>query len=262
VSLGSFEKHVATWTTTKRTERAKKCVEDLTYSIQGVIELHAANKIIQYSDQLSGQLPESLAANAFNTFQNAMYSQEIIRLLALWDSADENAISIPTVVTLIDNDRVIEALRSATFDAHAQRDVRMLNPSDDPDIQKIVDEMIVEHQNEFAGRQAELAARTLKACIDEVGVIQARAKTTSIRNLRNHLAHSVSKTRREEKNTVPYSKFGYERELLELTVRLVEDLYCWVNGTSFDISGDCVEHAVKCADELWLNCRFDLERPS
>ena len=171
--------------------------------IQNVLELHAANKTIQYSGFLSDQIPRSQAANAFNTFQHAMYSQEIIRLLAVWDSAEEYAVSIPTVVALINNDDVVDALSSETFNAHANRGVRHLNPSDDPDIQGTIDEMSAKHQVEFAKKQADLTSKTLKACIGKVGEIQRRTKTTSIGNLRNHLAHSLSKTRKEVVGEIP-----------------------------------------------------------
>jgi len=256
-----YEDVVKKWPVIDRINAAKKCVEALTHRIQDVLELHAANKIIQYSRILSDQIPMSQAANAFNTFQHAMYSQEVVRLLAVWDRAAEYAVSIPTVVALIDNDDVVDALSLETFNAHAGQGVRHLNPSDDPEIQDAIDVEFAKHELEFAETQAELAMKTLKACIGKVGEIQKRTKTTSIRNLRDHLSHSLSKTRQEVKNEVPNTKYGDEKELLELTVRLIEDLYCWVNGTSFDIAGDCMEKASKCADELWLNCRFDIEKP-
>jgi len=257
-SRKGFSKTVSEWSVQVRITKAKECVEALTHRVQEVLKLHEANKIIQYSDQLSGQIPRSRAANAFKSFQNAMYRQEVIRLLAYWDTAAENAVSIPTAVVLIDDKDVVDALQSATYDAHANRGVRHLNPSDDPDIQQVIDRMAAEHKKEFATKQAALAAKTLKACVEKFGEIQSLQETTSIKNLRDHLAHSLTRTRRETQGNIPPAKFGDEGELLKKTMSLIEDLYCWVNGTSFDISGECADHARRCAEQLWLNCRFEI----
>ena len=67
-----------------------------------VLELHANNRFVVYSPVLAAQIPTSLAAHAFKVFQRGMHQIEIVRLCALWDSADPDKENIPTVIELID----------------------------------------------------------------------------------------------------------------------------------------------------------------
>src|SRR3979411_945048 len=75
-----------------------------------VVELHANNSFVVYSPTLVSQIPPSYAANAFNVFQRSMHQIEIVRLCAIWDSADPEKENIPTVVELIDDEKIIELL--------------------------------------------------------------------------------------------------------------------------------------------------------
>ena len=254
---------VKDWTAETRVAKAQDCVKQLTERVQRPISLHAANKIINYSSTLSEQIPRSYAGHAFQDFQNAMFRYEVMQILALWDKAAENSFSIPTVIELIDCDEVISILSKETFDAHANRGARNLNPSNDPKIQNEIDRLIRGHQERFATSQAELAEQTLKECIGEARELVNRETTTSIRNFRDHLSHSLWATYAESSASkrgasISNAKFGEERQLLDQTVRLVQDLYCWVNGVSFDLSGDISDRAERNARELWANCRFDI----
>src|SRR5713226_5345213 len=49
-----------------------------------VVELRANNAFVVRSDVLTSQIPQSLAANAFNVFQLSMHQIEIVRPCALW----------------------------------------------------------------------------------------------------------------------------------------------------------------------------------
>lgn len=253
-----FYNSVAGWPIDRRIQSARDCVRLLTDRIQSVIELHAANEIIQYSSKLSGQISKSRAAHAFTVFQDAQFNMEIIKLIALWDSPAENSVSIPTVVILIDDSEVLRALVGETFDSHTSRDVHQLNPSNDPEIQKAIEEISWAQQVEFAKSQSEKAAEALEACVTTVKATMEKERVTSVRNLRDLVSHSVTMTRRESNGPVKPMKYGDEKKLLTISIRLVEDLYLWVNGTSFDISGGCVEIARKQAGELWLNCEFSI----
>src|SRR5207344_1854080 len=50
------------------------------------------------------------AAHAFNVFQRSMYQIEIVRLCAIWDGVGLDKENIPTVVKLINDDKIIEML--------------------------------------------------------------------------------------------------------------------------------------------------------
>lgn len=253
-----FQDEISSWTTEKRIEFAQDRVNQLTYRIQDILELHAANEIIQYSNDLSVQIPRSLAAHAFTSFQDAQFKYEIIRLAALWERAQDNVVSIPVVIAAIDSTEVIENLVDATYDAHANTGYRHLNPHDDPAVQKQIDEMMAASQREFAKEQSGKAADILAKSIDSAKAVVRRQETTSLRNLRDYAAHSLTATRRDSKSKTPPMKYGEETELLDTTITLVENLYSWVNGTSFDISGDCFSQARRHARELWLNCTFSV----
>jgi HEPN superfamily AbiU2-like protein len=91
---------------------------------------------LTYTPTLSAQIPKSFAANAFNVFQLSMYHFEIVRLCALWDRAAERDIdkeSIPTVVELIADEKIIEELGEEIRALHANQPIAILNlPTDDP----------------------------------------------------------------------------------------------------------------------------------
>ena len=75
-----------------------------------LLELHANNAHVVHSPLLSSQIPQSFAANAFNVFRRSMHQFEIVRLCALWDSADIDKANIPTVIELIDDTVIIDTL--------------------------------------------------------------------------------------------------------------------------------------------------------
>ena len=245
-----------------RIDRARGCIKELTYRVQIVLELHAANEILQYTDTLSGQIPPSYAAVAHDIFRDAMFHQEIIRLLALWDKPETNAISVPLAAALINDAAVIDLICKDIFSAHEGRGVRVLNPSEDPDIQKAIEEAIRDSQQQFAKRQSEKAASALAASIQAVEDLKVGALAEGLKNLRDRVAHSVTNTRQELAGKTTRAKYGQEKEVLLKTVSVIEDLYCWVNGTSFDIRGDCLELARKHAKEFWTNLRFVGGEPS
>ena len=74
--------------TSERIAAAKQKTARVVDHLQYLLELHENNAIVVYSPTLSAQIPRSHAANAFNVFQRAMHQFEIVRLCALWDSAD------------------------------------------------------------------------------------------------------------------------------------------------------------------------------
>ncbi len=126
----SFEK----LTLPERVKTAKEKTERVVDHLLYLLALHENNAIVLYSPTLSSQIPTSYAANAFNVFQRALHQFEILRLCALWDRAELDKESIPTIIELIDHNDVIESLVQETA-SHWNGDVgSILNPSDDPDL--------------------------------------------------------------------------------------------------------------------------------
>src|SRR5262249_27504083 len=94
---------------------AKKKTDRVVDHLLYLLELHENNSIILYSPTLSSQIPVSYAANAFNAFRRGLHQFELVRLCALWDSADPYKENIPTIIELIDQPDVIEALAQETL---------------------------------------------------------------------------------------------------------------------------------------------------
>ncbi len=245
--------------TEDRISEAKICIKKLTYSVGEVLEMHESNQIVVYSDILSSQIPSSFAGHSFKHFQAAMHRYEIVRLLALWDRAEENVYSIPKAVMLIDDKEVQEALKKLVYETHANATAfrvsqREYSDEDKAEFDKIIKDTQIERGIEQAGK-TELG---LIGTIKEVEKTIASDKLESIRNVRDHISHSLEKTRREISVDIVPMKFGDEKSLLTDTIKYIEDLYCFVNGTSFSIEDEGRENAKQNAEELWKNCKFSI----
>jgi hypothetical protein len=237
-------------------EKTRRVVDHLLYAL----ELHENNAIVLYSSTLSSQIPTSSAANAFNVFQRGLHQFEIVRLCALWDRSELNKENIPTVIELIDNADVIEKLAQETIAHWSGIGGRILNSSDDPDIQALEAQALQRSNEQFGAEQAQTARDELRKAIDNARSILDSSSYISIMNLRDkHLAHSLSQTRREQKvGPLPPMKYGDERDLLNATLPIVEALYCWVNGTSFSFV-DSRKIDQKNARALWEACTFNIK---
>lgn len=247
-------------TTAERIESAKAKMKRVVDHFCALLEIHENNAIVLYSPTLSSQIPNSHAANAFNVFQRGLHQLEIIRLCALWDTPDPDKECIPTVIELIDHPDVLASLAEETRSHWATIPTAMLNPSDDPEIERAAAEAVRRGNEQFGDEQAAKAKHHLDEAIQAARAIIASDKLKALRNLRDkHLAHSLSITRAEKAGPVDQAKYGHERDVLEETCAIVEKLYCWVNGTSFSVK-DSREIDRKNAHALWGGCRFDVLR--
>src|SRR3954467_12638559 len=66
--------------------------------ITNLMQTHANNEIILFTDTLSSQVGKSYAAHAFKDFQGVMYFGEIARVIALWDELNLEKCSFPTII--------------------------------------------------------------------------------------------------------------------------------------------------------------------
>ncbi len=252
-----FEDQVASFSPLDRIEKAKTCIEALTYRAMDVIEVNENNKILAFSDRVSAKIASVGAQRAFFAVRDGLLRYEVIKLLSLWDHASENAISIPTAVLLIDSDSVIADLQSEHFSAHSSRAVRRLGQREDEETEAMIAKMLSENQLEFAARQAEKVRLRLGVAIEKSKEIADEASLGPIRNLRDHLAHSLERTRREERASIPRVKYYEIGDLFDGTIQLIEELYLWVNGVSFDIAKDIRDRAREDAEDLWAEIRFN-----
>jgi hypothetical protein len=246
--------------TAERIELAKAKMRRVLDHFLYVVELHANNSFIIYSPILASQIPSSFAANAFNVFQRSMHQIEIVRLCAIWDSADADKENIPTVIELIDSEEIIEALAAETRSHWTNIGGHLLNSCEDSEIAAIEQDALEQSNAQFGDEQALQAKTELIQAIQDSRAILSSQQLASLMNLRDkHLAHSLTKTRREKRAPVAPMKFGDETELLNASIPIVERLYCWVNGTSFSVL-DSQEIDQKNAEALWNECKFNILR--
>jgi hypothetical protein len=182
-----------------RIELAKDKMPRVLDHLLYLLELHANNAHVVYSALLSSQIPQSFGANAFNIFRRSMHQFEIVRLCALWDSADPAKENIPTVIELIDDPTIINMLADETRSHWANEAMTLLNPSVEPTLNAAERNAVRQSELAFADDQAERARSELMRAIAQARVISGSPRLGSIMNIRDkHLAHSLEKTRREK----------------------------------------------------------------
>jgi len=225
-----------------------------------LLDIHENNAIVLFSDVLSKQIPKSYAANAFNSFREAMHQIEVVRLCALWDAAHLDHESIPTVIELIDDDDVIAVLAQEECARHKGASTPLDDGQFKDDAEKkAVAAAIEEKQNEFADERKAQAMVELKAIIKEARDLRKSERLKSLRNLRDkHLAHYLVESRAEKAGAVIESaRYGDERIVLETSLKVIETLYCWVNGVGISFEQSRAIDR-KCAEALWNACKFSI----
>jgi hypothetical protein len=220
-----------------------------------VIELHSNNAFIVYSRILAKQITLSHAAAAFQVFRQGMHQIEIVRLCALWDSADPDKENIATVIELIDDDAIIDMLADETRGYWAGQG-NSFDPSDDPDTAEAL--KLINKQ--FGDQQAAKAKTELRQSITDVRNILGHKLLHSVMNLRDKsLAHSLTQTRREKRGPIESMRYGDETLLIQASIPIIERLFTWVNGKSFSIA-DSQEIDQNNAEALWSGCTFTPRR--
>src|SRR5436190_16901873 len=245
----------------ERIELAKARIERVLDHLLYVIELHANNEFVVYSNALSSQIPRSFAANAFLVFQRSMYQVEVVRPCALWDRAELPRENIPTVMELIDDDEIIETLGDDNLRHWPGGNMSTVTPSDDPEIAEVERQSLVEGERQFGRQQAANAKADLRKAIADGREIIGSARLTSVMNMRNkHLAHSLTVTVEEKRHgPVQPMKVGDETTLLNASIPIVERLYRCITGKGFMMDNSQeIDH--RNAAALWNGCKFDVLR--
>jgi AbiU2 len=244
--------------TSARIQAAKDKTERLVGHLQYLLALHENNAIIAYSNKLSSQIPMYYAANAFNVFQRSIHQFEIVRLCALWDRAGDEKENIPTIIKLIDDSAVIEALAQKAYTRLSTSGPALGSSSEDPATKAAEDKMIQELNEKRATEQANKAREQLPKTIADARTVLDSERLREIMNLRDkHIAHSLSQTHREKKSPVAPMKYGDERKVLEETLPIVQALYSWVNGIGFSFE-ESRKIEREYAQSLWNACTFKI----
>ena len=190
----------------ERIELAKAKMERVLDHFLYVVELHANNSFVVYSGTLASQIQQSFAANAFAVFQRSMHQIEIVRLCAIWDSADPDKENIPTVVELIDDDDMVDALADENRGHWGEIEGNIfIDHSDDPEIAEVVRQAVRRSNREVGDERAAKAKSELKEAIADARAIRKSTRLASVMNIRDkHLAHSLTTT--GERNVDRFSR--------------------------------------------------------
>ncbi|MEY9643929.1 hypothetical protein ABIF07_000207 [Bradyrhizobium elkanii] len=244
-----------TWDVNKRITEAKRLTERLVDHAHYLLDIRENNAIVVYSDQLSKQIPRSYAANAFNVFREAMHQIEMVRLCALWDQAHIDKEAIMTVVELVDDDKVIEALAE---NARAQY-ISLPEPIGGQKIDDATLELLKAVNKKRGEEHAANAVVGLRKAIADARAIKSSEGLKSIKNLRDkHVAHYLTQSNAERSgDIIAPMKVGGEKPILEGSLTIIELLYSWVNGVGISFA-ESRKIDKKCADELWSSCKFEI----
>jgi hypothetical protein len=246
----------------ERISSAKRIVERVVDHALYVLELHENNAIVLYFPTLSSQIPTSHAANASIVFRNGLHQFEIVRLCALWDSADLQKENIPLLIELIDHPDVAETIAEEALAYRANQPVgHILNAPEDAELHEFVVETLRLDNIEQGEQDAKRVRDDLRQAICDSRAILASPKHESIMNIRDkYLAHSLTETRRERKTgTIAPMKYGDERDILNATLPIVEKLLRGVAGKGIDFENSRRIDRDN-AQALWGACTFKIER--
>lgn len=208
-----------------------------------VVHLHANNQLIQYTDVLSRQIPRSFAGNAYRLFTGELMRAELMRLCALWDSPSADRNSLPTIVSLLDDD-VLQLIQTQAIGLRKSN--RQLSADhDDPQLMSWVEDMSDRFAQEDA-RDAVAAAREGMQLVHEACSSDA---LSSIRDYRDiYLAHLLD-PRAKRRPDLP-AKYGDETKLLKVTRKALDLLNLGVRGSSY-LWDDTDIYAERNAKALW-----------
>jgi len=244
--------------TDKRVETAKKVADKLIDLTVNVIKIHESNRLLIYSDQITKQIPRSLAVHTFKLLQQSQFRMEVLSLYALWDKPSSDRFSIPTLISLVKNADVIDFLNNE------QKEYWMAPPIngwgieiDDPLARKNIEDQIRASEEAFADRQIEKMDRRRRKAIELVLKSDDCLKIKTIRDFRNrYIAHALDFDDGGDPQS-PSIKPGDETWLLEKTIKIVDWLYLAVCGTSFawDQSRKIAKDR---AEKFWNGVKIDV----
>jgi hypothetical protein len=235
---------------------AQAKVKTIIETLRTLQQLRANNEFILYSDRLRKQVGTSYAANAFNIMGAVLYEGELIKICSLWDPArheqearDRN--SIPAVAWLITPNDVVETLRVERVKDRMKVDI---NPPEGP---------MFEWQRELALKRAEAegakVGQVYQATQSKIAEAVKSELLIGMRNFRDkHIAHSLVQTKLEKaKGEVDLPKYGHEKELLDLSIDIANDLYFVACDASYlwDISWNISN---RYAASLLSKCDFNI----
>ncbi len=210
---------------------SKTALQSIQGALRLTIDLHEQSKITLLSSDITDQLGETYATNAFVRCRQAMFEYSLVRLCALWDKPTKQPpaeLTLPAARWLVDDPEVITLIK-LDFEPHERR----LGT-------KIWCEL------KFR-RILERTDRILRSDLLE-----------RVRNYRSkYLAHNLTATNLERSKAaaLPLPKYLDVTNLLSCTIHIARQLDANVTGTSYQY-GIYIEQSRICAQAFWLGPKF------
>lgn len=245
----------------ERLIRAQEKTDALWQHIVALLQTHANNRVVNYTDRLLAQTGKSLATHALNDMRRAVMATELMRLCALWDKPSLDRCSIPTILALVNRPEILrphirELLRTRWRDSF---NARWLGPAD------LNDEFLIQVRRGMAVRSVRQRTASIRMLLRHgIGLGNAAARSGRLRRMRGYrdqvLAHNL--------DTVPLNeaagptrrfRYGDERRLLATTRRVAEALSLLLNRTHVDYD-ESLKLATRNAGYLWDGCTINALR--
>lgn len=250
-------KKIAGMSPAERVSLAEKKASELWRFIGSLAQTHGNNQIVNATNRLSSQIGRSYAGHAFFDFQQAILYMELAKLTALWDRPDLGKFSIPTVIALIDEPKVLRILyRRRLFERLELERVFRRNHREE-----FAFEELQQHCHVIRVGAIEAARRSYRKQL-RIGMGVGRAvmeskRLLSIRDFRDrYIAHNLDA---DDPGIAarPYTapKFGQERRLLMTTCRVTDALNGVIRGAGFQFES-LLGDGKRNAGYLWDGCRF------
>lgn len=246
----------------ERIQRAQTLTQKLVDHVVSLLASAENNAVVLYTDRLSGQIPRSFAANAFNELQRSMHFYFLVRLSAVWDKQSPDRESLPTLASLVDKPSIREHFAKTAYNYNANMaEPRDLNPSTDPEEVRTRSEYWERERERRALKAKAEVERWLAFAIRMIARADRSCVSVGLRPFRDgYIAHNLDSGVANQGRPIKL-RYGDEAKLLRITIRIVDRLHLALNRTGFAWDS-AVEQARRNSDELWSRCSFGLSEPS
>jgi hypothetical protein len=253
-----FQRWMGKLSADERIRQAKDRADKLVGHTATLFLMHEANALVVYSPKLSGQIPRSHAAHAFNQFQRSMHLFEIIRLCALWDPPGTDRESIPTIVELFNEPALVDQIARDRHDRYANQEPADLGS--DPEFAAAYRETWKADRIAAAQEAEQRLRQRLGFVAEKAAKIATSPRLKAIRDFRDaYIAHNLTLPEPDmaSEENVSRVRYGDETALLKNTVAVANALHSGLNDTSFAWD-ESRQMARRNAAALWENCAFNV----
>ena len=238
----------------ERLALAKARADKLVHHTASLFLMHESNAVVVYSQKLSEQIPRSYAAHAFNQFQRSMQLFEIVRLCAMWDGPGNDRESIPTIIALFNEPKLIDQLVAEAHAFHANE-----LPPDTVDRESASKWWRGDRQA-FADQVAATIRDKLAFAVSKAEEVLEAPQLQALMAFRHsYIAHNLNMPdpSGDDEGSVEKPQYGDETFILDATVDVADALHHGLNRTAFDWKGSR-DMARRNARALWDHCTFQV----